>query len=735
VNTAHDAHQKNYLDTNDFPYYTVYCSKQLLYVVHITEAACTTILCCFLRLLSTEYEISCFDFLLGILSNSLRKTFFTFRAYDSVAITRQNRSISRLHIKNIYREGEIICSNCWPLKQITMSASRRVAASLELSNASMLSASGKQSQRSSESSGSTTVRRSSTGHNSDIQVSNSSRHSTHGGTTASGTSSKSEKSPEIFLLDRMGGEKALDAVVEEFYRRMLEDEVLEVFFRGTIVKKIKRHQKAFLKLAFTKIPETIDVPLYLLQKHERLFHEHGLNATHFDRVAVHLVETLQSMGVPKKIIDEVVGIVGPLRAVFENGAEIAARPKDVLQIMPPSDFLIPVTESGVIESLMHALQVAGVTLVRVVSASVGDCLSKSIPVTAFQANTLVHLGETHVVRPDFASLRILPNTKTAMVFGYRVDTAAELTTLHSGCPRGLLARILETSRVKQQLLFRIGGSMTFRILDKGSDVDGQEGLLDTVLQHLKRIHLPVAHSECGDSSMTIVFRVQRHPVKFVDSIGMAKCIITSAAKTAGKRVSFDGGQNQSGLSLQVSYRHERKPPDTSTISTGSFSSMGTDQEPQYEGNYFAVDGQSFVEGILEQLPSIIAVTKEAFGGGEHTKVGWKFDSKDAALGVCRLNGNPAFVDYRLADATVNLYLGLSAILACGVVGFVEKKKLRLPLPGNMDAADLPASLELALALFEKNTFLEQVMGVEMKKAFVHARNEETKQQVMLNSFF
>jgi glutamine synthetase len=380
--------------------------------------------------------------------------------------------------------------------------------------------------------------------------------------------------------------------------------------------------------------------------------------------------------------------------------------------------------------------VAGATLVRVVSASIGNVLSKSILVSDIRDNTLVHLGETHVVKLDFASLRILPDTKTAMVFGYRVDSESQSLTLHSGCPRGLLARVRETVRLKHQLLFRIGGSMTFRIVGKESDVDGQEGLLDTVMQHLKRIHIPVAHGECGDSSMTIVFLVQRDPVKFVDSIGMAKCIIVSAAKTAGKSVSFHDVQNQPGLSLQLSYCRERKPPDMrSTRSVGSFSSTRMDQELQNEGNYFAVDGQSFVEGILQQLPSLMAVTKGTFLC-RYTRVGWNFDSSDAPLGVYRSNGSPVFVDYKLADTTVNLYLGLSAILACGVVGFVERTKLRLPLSGNMEGADLPESLETALDLFDKNPFLKQVMGVEMKNAFLDARNEDTNQLEMLaNTFF
>jgi hemoglobin len=127
----------------------------------------------------------------------------------------------------------------------------------------------------------------------------------------------------IYLLDRMGGDVALDAAVGGFYDRVLNDEQLEVFFAGADVKKLKAHQRRFLKMAFTKIPSTYNVPKIMLDKHERLF-AMGLNGLHFDIVAAHLVATLASLGVSQDCINEAVAIIGPLRAVFEQGAAMAA---------------------------------------------------------------------------------------------------------------------------------------------------------------------------------------------------------------------------------------------------------------------------------------------------------------------------------------------------------------------------------------------------------------------------
>jgi hypothetical protein len=81
-----------------------------------------------------------------------------------------------------------------------------------------------------------------------------------------------------------------------------------------------------MKLAFSQIPEDLDVPAYMLETHSRLFVTMGLNETHFDRVAVHFVGALTHLNVNQALIDEAVAVIGPLRSVFEAGArEQAAR--------------------------------------------------------------------------------------------------------------------------------------------------------------------------------------------------------------------------------------------------------------------------------------------------------------------------------------------------------------------------------------------------------------------------
>jgi hemoglobin len=123
------------------------------------------------------------------------------------------------------------------------------------------------------------------------------------------------------LLNRLGGTNTLRVVLDDFYTRLFADDRLAFFFDDVRMSLLKIHQLNFLKLAFTGVPEGVDVGAMMLSKHERLFRTKGLNANHFDMVATHLVCTLQHFEVTPKLIDEVVAIVVPLRSVFEKGAE------------------------------------------------------------------------------------------------------------------------------------------------------------------------------------------------------------------------------------------------------------------------------------------------------------------------------------------------------------------------------------------------------------------------------
>ena len=122
------------------------------------------------------------------------------------------------------------------------------------------------------------------------------------------------------LLDRLGGEEALELAVDKFYEKNVADEELAKYFEGVDMKKLRTHQFKFMKLAFTEIPEGTDIVGMLERVHGRLF-DMGLNEKHFDLVAGNLVAALQELGVASNLIDDAVAVVAPLRIVFEDQAK------------------------------------------------------------------------------------------------------------------------------------------------------------------------------------------------------------------------------------------------------------------------------------------------------------------------------------------------------------------------------------------------------------------------------
>lgn len=105
---------------------------------------------------------------------------------------------------------------------------------------------------------------------------------------------------EVSHYERIGGEPAINAAVERFYERVLADHELKDFFNGVSMSRLKAHQFAFLSQALGGPKQYSGASMR--DAHTRL----AIEQRHFDRVAVHLVETLRELGVP----DDIIGAIG-----------------------------------------------------------------------------------------------------------------------------------------------------------------------------------------------------------------------------------------------------------------------------------------------------------------------------------------------------------------------------------------------------------------------------------------
>jgi hemoglobin len=113
------------------------------------------------------------------------------------------------------------------------------------------------------------------------------------------------------LYERLGGEPAVNAAVDIFYRKVLNDYRINRFFNDVDMEKQAAKQKAFLTMAFGG-------PHNYSGEDMRKGHAHllkmGLDDSHFDAVVEQLVATLEELNVPQELITEVVAICETTRS-------------------------------------------------------------------------------------------------------------------------------------------------------------------------------------------------------------------------------------------------------------------------------------------------------------------------------------------------------------------------------------------------------------------------------------
>ena len=113
------------------------------------------------------------------------------------------------------------------------------------------------------------------------------------------------------LYDRIGGQAAVMAAVDLFYRKVLADELTRPFFIALDMQAQTKKQIAFMTWAFGGPAEYRGRDL--TAAHAKLVKNQGLGDAHFDAVAKHLDATLRELGVDEGMIQEALTIVGGTR--------------------------------------------------------------------------------------------------------------------------------------------------------------------------------------------------------------------------------------------------------------------------------------------------------------------------------------------------------------------------------------------------------------------------------------
>ncbi len=112
------------------------------------------------------------------------------------------------------------------------------------------------------------------------------------------------------LYEELGGEAAVNAAVDIFYRKVLKDNRISRFFTGVDMAKQAAKQKSFLTMAFGG-PNNY-TGLDMRTAHARWVKE-GHNDSHFNAVVEDLGATLKELKVPDNLIAQVAAIAETTR--------------------------------------------------------------------------------------------------------------------------------------------------------------------------------------------------------------------------------------------------------------------------------------------------------------------------------------------------------------------------------------------------------------------------------------
>ena len=242
------------------------------------------------------------------------------------------------------------------------------------------------------------------------------------------------------------------------------------------------------------------------------------------------------------------------------------------------------------------------------------------------------------------------------------------------------------------------------------------------------------HAEYGWSQMEISLDAT-DPLRAADNQLLARETIRDASRANGLRSCFAPLVSPDGVGNGWHFHLSLFKDGRNHLSGGSGP----------EG--ITPEGEAFVAGLLRDLPGIVAVTAPSVPSLIRLRPGyfasayafWGADNREASLrfvpGAEAIGAQNANIELKASDASGNPYLGLTALIACGLGGIEEA--LTLPpaisedpggwTPEQREAAGVrrfAQNVEEQIANFEVAPRIREAFGDPLANAFVGVRRND-----------
>lgn len=377
---------------------------------------------------------------------------------------------------------------------------------------------------------------------------------------------------------------------------------------------------------------------------------------------------------------------------------------------------------------------------------------QGLPVTADVPLPEARLDPTREIRlvPDWETLREFPWAPGHLRAMANLELEGEPWAL---CPRDFLRRT-EAAAAERGLLLRAGAEIEFVLLRPGMGSDGvpiatdatlyaamaafskSREVIDAISESLYGQGIPLENYNPESASGQHELSLRHRPLlETADQLVAARETIRAVARQFDLVASFLPKifPEQAGSGCHVHLSLHRAGHNVTGDGAGAWK--------------LSAEGQSFIAGLLEHLPALLAATtpspnsfrrlQPSTWSGAYTA--WGIDNKEAAVRVLQnpFGDGPTNFELKSMDLTANPYVALGCIAAAGLDGLQRRAALGPPVQKNpallsgderraLGVDRLPETLSVALAAFKNDAALREAMGEEFARVYTVVREAEVR---------
>lgn len=354
------------------------------------------------------------------------------------------------------------------------------------------------------------------------------------------------------------------------------------------------------------------------------------------------------------------------------------------------------------------------------------------------------------LRPDLNTFTIFPwRPQQGKVARFICDIYRPDGTAYESDPRQVLENVIrETEEMGYQ--FVVGPEFEFFLFHQDDDgtptttthekagyfdlgpLDlGENARRDMVLTlEDMGIEIEASHHEMAPAQHEIDLKYEE-ALETADNMVTFRMVVKTIAKRHGLHATFmpkpKYGINGSGMHLNMSLSR-----DGENIFSDENDEHGLSQEAYY-----------FIGGLMKHIKAITFITnplvnsyKRLVPGYEApTYIAWSANNRTPLIRIPESRRSGKRIELRSPDASANPYLALAVCLAAGMKGIREKILPPKEISQNIFELNeeekkalgiecLPGSLMEAVEEFEKDAFIQKVLGEELSQKFIKAKKAE-----------